>query len=334
MTRYIVRRIIGALVVLFVISFLTFGLFFEVPHLLGSNPAILFAGRSPDPATVAAVSHKLGLDESFWAQYWHFLSGIFVGRDYGSGLTAQHCPAPCLGYSFITGQAVWPQILSDLPVDISLAIGAAIIWLVSGVATGVLSAIRRRSFFDRAAMSVALAGVSLPIYFTGLLALTIFAFGPFKWFPGGGYVGITSSPWQWLQHMILPWICLAFLFSALYARLTRAQRLETMSEDYIRTARAKGLPESQVIMKHGLRAALTPIVTIFGLDVGTLLGSAVITESVFGMTGIGRLAVNSIGSRDLPVTMGVTLFAAFFVVAANIIVDVAYGLVDPRVQYN
>ena len=333
MLRYIIRRILGAIVVLLAISFFTFGLFFEIPHFLGADPAVLFAGRSPNASTIAAVRHKLGLDESFWLQYWHFLKGIFVGRTFGTGVAAQQCNAPCLGFSFINNEAVWPEITSDLPVDVSLTIGAAILWLFSGVATGVLSAIRRRSIFDRAAMSVALAGVSLPIYFTGLIALAIFAF-KLKIFPGGGYVGITSNPWEWLKHMILPWVCLAFLFSALYARLTRAQMLETMGEDYIRTARAKGLSESRVIFKHGLRAAITPIVTIFGLDVGTLLGSAVITESVFSMTGIGKLAIQSIFSRDLPVTLGVTLFAAFFVVVANIIVDVAYAFVDPRVQYS
>ena len=333
MLRYIVRRFIGAVVVLLVISFLTFGLFFYVPHVLGSDPAILFAGRSPDPQTVAAVRHKLGLDESFFLQYWHFLKGIFAGRTFGSGGAAQVCNAPCLGYSFINNEPVWNSITSDLPVDISLAIGASILWLTGGVATGAISAIRRRSFFDRAAMSVALAGVSLPIYFTGLLVLAVFSFGSLGFLPSGGYVGFTQNPADWAKHMILPWICLAFIFAALYARLTRAQMLETMGEDYIRTARAKGLPERTVITRHGLRAALTPIVTIFGLDVGTLLGSAVLTESVFSMTGIGRLAVQSVFARDLPVTLGVTLFAAFFVVAANILVDIAYAFVDPRVHY-
>lgn len=334
MIRYIVRRVIGALVVLLVISFLTFGLFFYVPHVLGSDPAVLFAGRSPDPHTVADVKHKLGLDESFFLQYWHFLKGIFVGRTFGTGGGAQECGAPCLGFSFINNEPVWGSIISDLPVDISLAIGASILWLTGGVATGVVSAIRRRSFFDRGAMTVALAGVSLPIYFTGLLALAVFSFGPLGVFPSGGYVGFTDNPVQWANHLVLPWICLAFLFAALYARLTRAQMLETMGEDYIRTARAKGLSESVVVRRHGLRAALTPIVTIFGLDVGTLLGSAVLTETVFSMTGIGRLAVQSIGARDLPVTLGVTLFAAFFVVVANIIVDIAYAFVDPRVHYS
>lgn len=331
MFRYVVRRIIGAIFVLWLISLITFWLFFTLPNILGANPAVLFAGRSPSPAVVAAVSHHLGLDQPFWTQYWHFLSGIFTGRNFGPG---QECSAPCLGFSFINGQPVWQEIISDLPVDISLAIGAAVIWLIWGVSVGIISALRPRSAFDRLAMGVALAGVSLPIYFTGLLALSIFTFGPIKIFPNLHFVGFTDNPISWARNLILPWFCLAFLYAALYARLTRAQMLETMSEDYIRTARAKGLPERKVVFKHALRSAITPIVTIFGLDIGILLGSAVLTEQTFSMTGIGRLAIQAIGSRDLPVVLGVTLFAAFFVVVANIIVDIAYAYLDPRVQYS
>jgi peptide/nickel transport system permease protein len=334
--RFLIRRTIGGVVVLVVISIITFWLFYALPKLLNSNPAVLYAGRSPSPATVAAVSQKLGLDKPFWDQYWLFLKGIFVGRTYGSGQTADVCHAPCLGFSFINNEPVWSEIISDLPVDISLTIGAAILWLFTGVATGVLSALRRGTIFDRGAMTIALAGVSLPIYFTGLLALSIFSYGPtwLQWFPNDHFVGFTQSPVQWAHNLVLPWICLAFLYAALYARLTRATMLETMSEDYIRTARAKGLPERTVIVRHGLRAAITPIVTIFGLDVGLLLGSAVLTEQVFGFVGIGKLAIISIGSRDMPVVLGVTLFAAFFVVVANIIVDVMYAYVDPRVTYS
>jgi peptide/nickel transport system permease protein len=335
--RFIIRRLIGAVFVLLVISVVTYWLFYAVPNFLHSNPAVLYAGRSPSPATVAAVSHKLGLDQPFWTQYWEFLKGIFVGRTYGVGTGSINvCHAPCLGYSFINNEPVWGQITSDLPVDISLAIGAAIIWLVSGVAIGVLSALRRGSIFDRGAMTIALAGVSLPIYFTGLLALATFSFGPswLRLFPNPHFVGFFDNPISWAHNLVLPWLCLAFLYAALYARLTRATMLETMGEDYIRTARAKGLSERRVIVKHGLRAALTPIITIFGLDVGLLLGGAVLTEIVFGYVGIGKLAITSIGTRDLPVVLGVTLFAAFFVVVANIIVDVLYAYVDPRVTYS
>lgn len=321
--------------VLLIISIITFWLFYALPKLLHTNPAAEYAGRSPSPATIAAVSDKLGLDKPFWTQYWLFLKGIFVGRSFGSGVASQQCNAPCLGYSFINNQAVWPEIVSDLPVDISLAIGASIIWVVAGVSTGVLSALRSGSIFDRTAMTVALAGVSLPIYFTGLLSLSIFSFGPswLRLFPNVHFVPFTQDPLSWARNMVLPWVCLAFLYAALYARLTRSNMLETMSEDYIRTARAKGLPERTVVVRHGLRSAITPIVTIFGLDVGLLLGGAVLTEQVFGFVGIGKLAIISIGSRDLPVVLGITLFAAFFVVVANIIVDVVYAYVDPRVTY-
>lgn len=335
MIRFIIRRLIGAVFVLLVTSLVTYALFFVLPHLLHSDPAALYAGRSPSPATIAAVSQKLGLNEPFWVQYWDFLKAIFVGRTYGTGAGAQVCHAPCLGFSFVNNEPVWGEITSDLPVDLSLAAGAAIMWLIAGVSTGVLSALRRGSIFDRAAMTTALAGVSLPIYFTGILALTLFSFGP-HWLqilPNIHYVGI-ANPLQWARNLILPWICLAFLYAALYARLTRSTMLETMSEDYIRTARAKGLTERQVIFRHGLRAALTPIVTIFGLDIGLLIGSALLTEQTFGFVGIGKLALIGIGADDLPVVLGVTLFAAFFVVMANIIVDVLYAYVDPRVTYS
>jgi peptide/nickel transport system permease protein len=335
MIRFIIRRLIGAAFVLLVTSFVTYALFFVVPHFLNSDPAVLYAGRSPSPATIAAVSHKLGLDQPFLVQYWDFLKGIFVGRTYRAGTSVNVCSAPCLGFSFINNESVWGEITSDLPVDLSLAVGAAIMWLIAGVSTGVLSALRRGSIFDRSAMSLALAGVSLPIYFTGIIALSLFSFGP-NWLqilPNIHYVGV-SSPISWARNLILPWVCLAFLYAALYARLTRSTMLETMSEDFIRTARAKGLPERTVIVRHGLRAALTPIVTIFGLDIGLLIGSAVLTEYTFGFVGIGKLALISIGARDLPVVLGVTLFAAFFVVVANIIVDVLYAYVDPRVSYS
>jgi peptide/nickel transport system permease protein len=331
--RFLIRRTLGGVVVLVVISIITFWLFYELPRLLNSNPAVLYAGRSPSPATIAAVSRKLGLDQPFWTQYWHFLKGIFVGRTYGTGRTADVCHRPCLGFSFINNEPVWSEIISDLPVDISLAIGAAILWVSAGVATGVLSALRKGSIFDRATMSVALAGVSLPIYFTGLLALSIFSFGP-RWLridSNDHFVGITTNPLQWAHHLILPWICLAFTYAALYARLTRGTMLETMSEDYIRTARAKGLPEGTVIVRHGLRSALTPVVTIFGLDLGLLLGGAVLVEQVFGMVGMGKLAITSIGSRDLPVVLAVTLVSAVFVVVANVIVDIGYAYLDPRI---
>ncbi len=217
------------------------------------------------------------------------------------------------------------------PGDRLAAAGAAVVWLVSGVATGVLSALRPGSVFDRVAMSIALAGVSLPMFFTGALALALFTY---QWpiIERSDYVPLFEDPFMWAQTLVLPWITLAFLYSALYARLTRAGMLETLSEDYIRTARAKGLGERKVVVRHGLRAALTPIITVFGMDVGLLLGGALITEQVFSLKGVGAFAVEAINANDLPNILGVTLLAAFFIVICNLVVDVLYAAVDPRVR--
>lgn len=204
------------------------------------------------------------------------------------------------------------------------------LWLVFGTATGVVSALRRRTLLDRFSMTAALAGVSLPIYFTGMLASAIFVY-QLGWFPHD-YVDLTKDPVAWFQNLILPWITLAFLYAATYARLTRATLLDVLGEDYIRTARAKGLPERTVIGKHAMRSTLTPILTIFGMDLGALIGGAVLTETTFNFRGLGYEAVASISSSDLPVIMGVTLFAGFFIIIANLVVDVLYAVVDPRVR--
>jgi peptide/nickel transport system permease protein len=334
---FIIRRLIGAVVLLLVVSLVTFCIFFLVPKLAGQTTdqmAAQFVGKSPDIASLHAIEAKLGLNQPLYEQYWHFIKGIVVGADYSNGPDVAHCPAPCFGYSFKNSLPVWPQMLSVLPVTISLAVGAAIIWLVFGVAIGVLSALRRGSVLDRAAMTVALAGVSLPVFFTGLLSLAIFSTGPIPIFPHAtSYVPILDDPGQWATNMVLPWVTLAFLYAALYARLTRAGMLDTMGEDFIRTARAKGLPERTVVVKHGLRATLTPIVTIFGLDLGLLLGGAVLTEVAFSLPGLGHFAITAIQDNDLPEIMGVTLLASFFVVFANLIVDVLYAVIDPRVRY-
>jgi len=217
-------------------------------------------------------------------------------------------------------------------VTASLAIGAAILWLIGGVTIGVISALKRGTIFDRFSMGVALAGVSLPIFFTGLISLELFSY---KWpiFPNVTFVPITQNPLLWARNLVLPWVTLAFLYAALYARLTRAGMLETMSEDYIRTARAKGLNERTVIVRHGLRAALTPIITIFGMDLGALLGGAVITEHTFSLNGLGQFTILAINNQDLPEILGVTMLAAFFIVIANLVVDILYAVVDPRVRH-
>jgi len=332
---YIVRRLFAALVLLFVVSAATFAIFYLIPRLAGASPETLatrYVGRAATPETVNLIAQKLGFYDPIWVQYGRWVKGIFVGADYDIGSGISHCPAPCFGYSFVTRQPVWPELLSRLPVTLSLAIGAAVLWLLFGLATGVISALRRGSLLDRTAMGISLGGVSLPIFFTGMIALTIFSYR-LKWTaPGGTYTPIEENPGKWAYALLLPWLVLALQFSAQYARLTRAGMLETMGEDYIRTARAKGLPERDVTVRHGLRAALTPILTIFGLDFGILLGGAVLTESVFSLPGMGKYAVDAITNNDLPKVLGVTMMAAFFVVIANLIVDLLYAVVDPRVR--
>jgi len=328
---YIIRRLINMVITLLVVTAVTFGIFFGVPKLTGTDPAFLYTGKTSDAASVEGIRVKMGLNDPVVVQYGKFLKALVVGRDYANGPDVQHCSAPCLGYSFKTDQEVTPLLMSDAPVTLSLAIGAAVLWVLFGVSIGVLSALRRGTFVDRAAMTVALAGVSLPIYFTGLLASAIFVYW-LGWLPQGQYVPITESPVDWFTNLLLPWITLAFLFAAAYARLTRANMLETLGEDYVRTARAKGLTERTVIGKHALRSGLTPIVTIFGLDLGALLGGAILTEAVFNLRGLGYQALTAIRNNDLPIILGVTLIAATFIVMANLIVDLVYGVIDPRVR--
>jgi peptide/nickel transport system permease protein len=333
--RYIIRRLLAAVVLLFVVSIVVFGIFFYVPRLAGATPddlASRYEGKTAGAAQTHELAVKLGFTDPFYEQYGRFAKSIVAGADYSTGPTTEHCPAPCFGYSFITHNPVWPDLLNRLPVTISLAIGGALIWLLAGVATGVLSALRKGTVFDRAAMGVALAGVSLPIFFTGLLSLSIFSYTLHWTAPGSSYTSITTNPATWAYDLILPWITLAFLYAAGYARLTRAGMLETMGEDYIRTARAKGLPERTVVVKHALRSTLTPILTIFGLDLGLLLGGAILTESTYSLPGIGKYAVDAITSNDLPKVLGVTMVGAFFIIVANLIVDLLYAVVDPRVR--
>lgn len=332
---FLIRRILGGVLMLFVVSIATFLIFFGLPRLAGGDANSLasrYVGRTASPETVALAAEKLGFNKPIYEQYWAWLKAILFGANYDYGAGIERCPAPCLGYSFITKQPVLDDLLGRMPVTLSLALGAAIIWLLSGVATGVISALKQGSIFDRLSMGVALAGVSLPIFFTGIMALSIFSYDLGVTAPGGSYTPITENPADWAYNLILPWITLAFLYAAAYARITRAGMLETMGEDYIRTARAKGLVERVVVTKHGLRAALTPIVTIFGLDFGLLLGGAVLTESTFSLPGIGKYAVEAIAAQDMPKIMGVTMLAACFVVLANMIVDLLYAVVDPRVR--
>jgi peptide/nickel transport system permease protein len=321
MIRYIIRRLLWVLVTLLLVALITYTIFFVMPS---TDPAVNFAGKQPTPELVERVRAQFGLDKPFVVQYGLFVGRLFFGDDYGW---------PGLGFSFSTRSELKPVILDRLWVTAQLAIGAAIVWLMIGIPIGILSALRPRSIFDRLAMGFALFGVSAPVFFVGPVALYIFWF-KLQWLPGTGYVPITEDGVsQWFLHMIMPWTVLALAFAAFYARMSRANLIEKMGEDYIRTARAKGLSERRVVLKHGLRASLTPIVTILGLDLGALMGGAIITETVFNLPGIGQYAVQSVFSGDFYAILDVTLIAAFFITIANLIVDVVYAFLDPRVRY-
>ncbi|MBS2545471.1 ABC transporter permease [Catenulispora sp. NL8] len=334
MVTYIIRRLFAAVVLLFVISLITFFIFYVFPRLGGQTAESLasqFVGKTQSPQAIEGVIHRFGFDQSIWVQYGRFIKGIFLGYDYDTGTQMSHCYAPCLGYSFKTNELVSHSISQWLPVTISLAVGSSILWLIFGVAVGVASALKKGTLVDRAGMITALIGVSLPVYFVGPLLMLAFVI---NWhiFPNPGYVPFAQNPVDWMTHLLLPWISVAFGLAALYARLTRVGMLDTMNEDFVRTARAKGLPERTVIFKHALRAALTPIVTIFGMDLGFALGGVVLAEQVFNLPGIGREAVDAVNQSDLPVIMGVTVVATTFIVLANLVVDLLYGVVDPRVR--
>lgn len=334
MILYLLRRLAGAVVLLLIVTMAVFAIFFLIPKAGGATNdqlAARYVGRSPSPEAILQVKHALGLDRPISEQYGMFVKGLVAGKDYDTGTRVVHCDAPCMGYSFRTNLEVWPRLLDRIPVTLSLAAGAAVIWVVAGVAIGVISALRRGSLIDRISMGVALAGVSLPPFFTGLVALALFSY---QWpiFESVQYRPFLDNPAIWAWNLVLPWLTLAFLYAALYARLTRAGMLETMNEDYIRTARAKGLRERDVVVKHGLRAALTPLLTIFGMDVGLLLGGAILTEQVYSFNGVGKFAVEAITQQDLPEVLGVTMIAAVFVILANLVVDLLYAVVDPRVR--
>jgi peptide/nickel transport system permease protein len=320
MAKYIIRRLLWVIVLLFLVTLLTFVVFYLLPS---ADPATLRAGRQPNPALVAQIRHNLGLDKPWYTQYYNYMKALVLHFDFG--------------YSYQSSVPVRTLIFSRLPATISLTVGAAVVWLISGIAVGIISAVRRRSKFDRAAMGTALVAISAPVFWLGLLSLFLFAddIGKIPIFPGAGsYVPLSQNPEKWFTSLIMPWFVLAASFAAIYARLLRANLIEVMSEDYIRTARAKGLTERRVIFHHGVRAAITPIVTAAGLDVGVLLGGAILTETVFNIPGVGRLAYDSILAGDLPMIQGTVLLGAFFIVIANLVVDVAYAFIDPRVRYS
>ncbi|HEV8682777.1 MAG TPA: ABC transporter permease [Actinomycetota bacterium] len=322
MSRYLVRRILFLILVLFIISFLTFIIFLKLP---ATDPARLVAGRVSSPEILAEIRQNLGLDKPWYIQYGRFAKGLVPWP--GFFLNEQ------VYFSYGNNVPVKGELYRRLPVTIALTLGAAVLWVIIGLPIGIVSAIRRRTLADRAGMLFALFGVSAPVFWLGYVLLFIFWF-KLKWAPSPGLdVGESLGQAMFAGKFILPWLTLSLLFAAFYARMVRGNLIETMSEDYIRTARAKGLSERRVIFKHGLRAALTPVVTMFGMDIGYLLGGAIITETIFDLDGIGKYTIASIRDQDFPVVMAVTIFAALFIVAANLVVDVVYAFLDPRVRY-
>jgi peptide/nickel transport system permease protein len=327
MTAYVIRRIMTGVLILILLSMVVFLVFNALP----ADPAALTCGKSCNPQVIEANRIRLGLDQPLYIQYWEFVRAIFVGRTYGSGTATFECSAPCLGYSFRKGEEVTPLILNALPVTLWLSFGAFLLWLIPGVLLGIYASRRRGRWQERSVLGAALIGYSFPSFFIGLLLL-FFVVIRWQWLPYPSYVSPFEDPVQFLQTMVLPWITLALVYMAFYIRLTRNQLLETYSEDYIRTARAKGLKEGTVIRKHALRAGLTPIVTAAGLDLAGLLGGAIITESIFSLPGVGRLAIDAVIDADLAVITATVLLAGSFIVIANIVVDLLYAVIDPRVR--
>jgi peptide/nickel transport system permease protein len=316
--RFLVRRIGQSILVLVASSLVVFGLYFVGPG--PDQVARTFAGRLGTAARIAQIKHELHLDQPLYVQYGHWAWGLLQGN---------------FGYDYYKGQPVGSVIAAAAPATISLVLGAAIIWITYGVFTGVISAVRSRSLLDRSFTASALFFYSMPTFVLGLSLIWIFAYklSPVTtFFPFHGYVSLTADPGQWFQHLILPWLTLALVLAATYTRLTRASMLEVLGEDYIRTARSKGMKENRVIGRHALRAALTPVVTLAGLDIGTALGGVIIVETLFGVPGLGWTVIQAINQQDRPVILGVTILAATFVVVANLIVDILYAVLDPRVR--
>jgi peptide/nickel transport system permease protein len=320
MLAFIIRRLLWVIVLLFLVSLITFVIFYVLPT---TDPAQLRAGRQPNPQLVEQIRHSLGLDKPWYDQYWHYMKRLVLHWDFG--------------YSYQNNISVKTQIFDRLPATISLTVGAAVIWLIIGITVGTISAVRSRTLIDRFSMGGALIGISAPVYWLGLVSLYLFAndIGRIKIFPGSGsYTPLSQDPAKWFTSLLLPWMVLAAAFAAFYARLLRSNLIEVMGEDYIRTARAKGLTERRVVLRHGIRSAITPIVTAAGLDIGILLGGAILTETVFNIPGIGRLAYDSIQNGDIPMIQGTVLMGAFFIILANLVVDVLYAFIDPRVRYS
>jgi peptide/nickel transport system permease protein len=315
MLAFLVRRLFGAILVLIAVSFITYVIFIKIP---GGDPAQRIAGRTATEQNIQDIRAKLHLDDPWYSQYWGLMQSLFSGSliSYSSQLN------------------VVDQIKEGIPATFSLCIGAGIIWLSFGILVGVISAVTAGRWSDRLITIAALIGISMPVFWLGIIARYVFAQGhPFAFMPDGGYVPFTDNPWQWFVHLLMPWWVLAVLFIGFYGRVLRSNILDTINEDFVRTAKAKGLPYRRVLAKHVLRNSLIPIVTLFGLDFAAVLGgSAILTETVFDLKGVGWYAAKSVGELDLPPIMGVTIYATFFIVLFSVLVDLVYAYLDPRIR--
>ncbi|MGO4859963.1 ABC transporter permease [Arthrobacter sp. 2MCAF14] len=331
MIRFIFRRTGSLILLLVAVSFITFTLFQLGP----ADPASAACGQECTPERIAEARVALGMDHPFLIQYIDYMRGLVSPRMIGAPGAESICHWPCLGKSFQTNENVSDIIARSLPYTLSMAVGALVLWTVSGVGLGLLAALRKGSATDKFIVGAASVGVSLPIPVTGLFLLLVFVnqlhLLPFTTNEINSPIS-PQGPGAWVLNYLLPWVALAVLFSAAYIRVTRTNMIETFSEDFIRTARAKGLAPRTVTFKHGVRAGITPVVTMLGMDIGLLLGGAVLTEQIFSVPGLGFTAVRAAISGDLPVTMAITMLAAFFVIVANVVVDLAYAAIDPRVR--
>ncbi|MFJ5560984.1 ABC transporter permease [Streptomyces sp. NPDC093250] len=325
MLQFLIRRLIGAVVIMFLIGAFTFFLFYTIPQ----DFAALSCGRNCSPENLAVIRENLGLDKPITTQFWEFMSGIVAGRDFPQG----HCSAPCLGVSFDTGEFVWDSIVDRFPLTLSLTVGGLVIFLSLGLGSGLLAAWKRGTMIDKLVSGASIVLSSFQIYLLGPIVLYILVYSSGIMENPKEYE-FTENPGAWALGLLIPWVVMATIFTAQYTRMSRSTMIEQLQEEHVRTARAKGMSQRYVFFRYAWRGSLIPIVTILGIDLSSLLAGAVVTEFTFDLPGLGRLAVDSSLTKDLPLTMGIMLFGAFFILVLNIIVDLAYAYIDPRVRLN
>lgn len=327
MLAFAVRRVLSASVILAMVSVVAFALFFALP----GDPAAIICGKGCTPQKLDDIRAGLGLDDPILVQYWDFMRGIFLGREFTKAGETISCDVPCLGFSYANSEPVWGTILDRFPATISLALGAAVLFLIVGIGLGAVAALRAQSWFDRAAIAFGLVGASVQIFVLGpvLNNLLVREWGIL---PTPRYVPLTDNPFDWFRGLLLPWIVLAFVSIAIYSRLTRAQMLEALGEDFVRAGRSRGVPARTLHLKHTGRATISPVITVFGLDLAGLLSGALITETVFNIQGLGRLAITAVNNYDLPMIMATVLIGATIILIFNVIVDILYAVIDPRVR--